>query len=34
VTRALLEFAALHGIRAEVEVFPVAEIDQALEHVR
>lgn len=34
VTRRLLEFAALHGIRAEVEVFPVAEIDRALEHVR
>lgn len=34
VTRQLLEFAALHGIRPEVEVFPVGRIDEALDHVR
>ncbi|ADB33005.1 Alcohol dehydrogenase GroES domain protein [Kribbella flavida DSM 17836] len=34
VTRALLDFAALHAIRAEVEVFPVSRIDDAIDHVR
>ncbi|WP_433873156.1 NAD(P)-dependent alcohol dehydrogenase [Saccharopolyspora sp. CA-218241] len=34
VTRRLLDFAALHDIRAEVEVFPAERIDDALDHVR
>ncbi|SER59195.1 uncharacterized zinc-type alcohol dehydrogenase-like protein [Lentzea xinjiangensis] len=33
-TRQMLDFAARHGIRAEVETFPVAAIDQALDRVR
>ncbi|MBF8194624.1 NAD(P)-dependent alcohol dehydrogenase [Nonomuraea sp. K274] len=34
VTRQLLDFAALHGIHAQVEVFPLDQIDQAVDHVR
>ncbi|MFG1925048.1 NAD(P)-dependent alcohol dehydrogenase [Cryptosporangium sp. NPDC048952] len=32
--RAMLEFAARHGIAAQVETYPVARIDEALERVR
>ncbi|MBU6531384.1 NAD(P)-dependent alcohol dehydrogenase [Streptomyces mayonensis] len=34
VTRRLLDFAALHGIRSEVEVFPSERLDEAIDHVR
>ncbi len=34
VTRRLLGFAARHGIHPEVEVFPSARIDEAIDHVR
>ncbi|WP_405569159.1 hypothetical protein [Streptomyces sp. NBC_01167] len=34
VTRRLLDFAALHGIHPEVEVFPSARIDEAIDHFR
>lgn len=33
-TRQMFEFAARHDIRAEVETFPVADLDQALDRVR
>jgi uncharacterized zinc-type alcohol dehydrogenase-like protein len=33
-TRQMLEFAARHGIRTEVETYPVADIDHALDRVR
>ncbi len=33
-TRLMLDFAARHGIGAETEVFPVGEINAALDHVR
>ncbi|MFD5749228.1 NAD(P)-dependent alcohol dehydrogenase [Streptomyces sp. NPDC127033] len=32
--RQMLDFAARHGIRPEVEVFPAARMDEALDHVR
>nr|WP_307819161.1 zinc-binding dehydrogenase [Streptomyces sabulosicollis] len=32
--RRMLDFAARHGIRPAVETFPVARIDEALDHVR
>lgn len=34
ITRRLLEFAALHDIRPEVEVFPSARLDEAIDLVR
>ncbi|WP_367123423.1 NAD(P)-dependent alcohol dehydrogenase [Streptomyces phytohabitans] len=34
VTGRLLDFAALHDVRAQVEVFPADRLDQALDHVR
>jgi len=33
-TRQMLDFAARHGIRPAVEIFPAARLDEALEHVR
>ncbi|MFF3821015.1 NAD(P)-dependent alcohol dehydrogenase [Streptomyces bluensis] len=33
-TRRMLGFAARHGIRADVETFPVERLDEALDHVR
>ncbi|WP_329068683.1 NAD(P)-dependent alcohol dehydrogenase [Streptomyces sp. NBC_01429] len=33
-TRLMLDFAARHGIRPEVEMFPAARLDEALDHVR
>lgn len=33
-TRDMLAFAARHGVRPEVETFPIAEVDMALDRVR
>jgi hypothetical protein len=33
-TREMLAFAARHGIRAEVETFPIADVQAALDRVR
>ncbi|MCO5994514.1 NAD(P)-dependent alcohol dehydrogenase [Actinoallomurus rhizosphaericola] len=33
-TRQMLDFAARHGIRPQVELFPVTRMDEALDHVR